>query len=89
MALGQKRNQALIQQAAQGLERLKYETAQEIGVNYDQFGGYGGDIPSRMNGAVGGHMVRKMIAAAEQSLITQATSQASASFWSTLNQQQK
>jgi hypothetical protein len=80
MAQGQKRNQPLVLQASQGLERLKYETASEIGVNYDQFGGYGGDIPSRLNGAVGGHMVRKMIAAAEQSLINQASASVSAGF---------
>lgn len=68
MAQGQRSNRALVGQARQALDNLKYEVANEIGVNYEQHGGYGGDIPSRQNGAVGGHMVRKMIELAEQQL---------------------
>lgn len=68
MAQGQRSNQALVQNARQALDNLKYEVANEIGVNYEAHGGYGGDIPSRQNGAVGGHMVRKMIELAEQQL---------------------
>lgn len=79
MAQGQKRNNALIQQASQGLESLKWETANELGVQVPQ-DGYMGDIPSRVNGAIGGHMVRRMIAAAEQSLMTQAAANVSAGF---------
>lgn len=84
MAQGQRTgNQALLPQARQALDRFKYEVAQEIfpqaGVQVPQ-GGYWGDIPSRLNGAVGGHMVRRMIAAAEQSLIEQATTQAQTAF---------
>lgn len=86
MAQGQQRNVPVVKQAAQALERFKYEVAQEIASTSNdaqaqllqqwyngQTGGYGGDIPSRVWGAVGGHMVRRMIAAAEQSLIGQAT----------------
>jgi len=93
MARGQKRNQPLIQQAGQALERFKYEVAQEIAQNPSdpqaqrlqqylsgQTGGYGGDIPSRVWGAVGGHMVRRMIAAAEQTLISQAQAAVQQSF---------
>ena len=83
MALGQKRNQALVQQAAQGLESFKWEVANELGVQIPQ-DGYMGDIPSRVNGAIGGHMVRRMIAAAEQSLISQASANVSAGFKSGL-----
>lgn len=85
MAQGQKRNQPLIQNAGQALDRFKNEVAQEIAQNpndpqaqlLQQYlsgatGGYGGDIPSRVWGSVGGNMVRRMIAAAEQSLINQA-----------------
>ncbi len=68
MARGQRSNTALVRGCESALERLKYEIANEIGVNYDAQGGYGGDIPSRLNGAVGGHMVRRMIEQAEQQL---------------------
>ncbi|HEY8415903.1 MAG TPA: alpha/beta-type small acid-soluble spore protein, partial [Thermaerobacter sp.] len=35
--------------------------------------GYWGDMPTRLTGAVGGHMVRRMIALAEQQLAQQGT----------------
>ncbi len=66
MAQGQRSNRKLIPQAANAMDQFKYETAAELGIpNYQ---GYLGDLPSRMNGAVGGNMVKKMIAAYEQSL---------------------
>ena len=68
MAQGQRSNRALVGQARQALDGLKYEVAGELGVDYNAHGGYGGDIPSRQNGAVGGHMVRRMIELAEQQL---------------------
>lgn len=93
MARGQKSNQPLIQNAGQALDRFKYEVAQEIAQTANdpqaqllqqyltgQTGGYGGDIPSRVWGAVGGHMVRRMIAAAEQTLISQAQAAVQQSF---------
>ena len=73
MAAGQQSNRALVRGAEQGLDQLKYEVANEVGVNYEANGGYGGDIPSRLNGAVGGHMVRRMIQLAEQQLANQGT----------------
>lgn len=80
MALGQKRNQPLIREAGYGLENLKYETAEELAINPEWKTGYWGGIAAKECGAVGGHMVRRMIAAAEQSLINQATSQVQTSF---------
>ena len=78
MAQGQRSNNVLLPQARQGLERLKQEVAAELGVpNYQ---GYLGDVPSRINGAVGGNMVRRMIAAAEQALVEQAAGQVQAGF---------
>lgn len=78
MAQGQRSNNILLPQARQALERLKQEVASELGVpNYQ---GYLGDVPSRINGAVGGNMVRKMIAAAEQALVEQAAGQVQAGF---------
>ncbi len=56
----------LVPQASKGLEQLKFETAAELGIpNYQ---GYLGDVPSRVNGSVGGNMVKKMVAAYEQNL---------------------
>lgn len=60
------------------LQRFKQEVASELGIQNYQ--GYLGDIPSRLNGAVGGHMVRRMIAAAEQSLVDQTTTAVRAGF---------
>lgn len=53
--------------AQQAMEQLKYEAAAEIGFQ-PPAGGYWGDVPARVNGAVGGHMVRRMIQLAEQQL---------------------
>lgn len=53
-----------------GMDRLKMETAAELGItNYDQIDK--GLLPSRVNGMVGGMMVRKMITMAESMLEAQ------------------
>lgn len=66
MARGQRTNRILIPGAYQALDRLKYEVAAQVGIpNYQ---GYLGDVPARINGQVGGNMVRRMIALAEQQL---------------------
>jgi len=49
------------------MDQFKYEVASEIGIQAPA-NGYWGDLPSRVNGAVGGHMVRRMIQLAEQQL---------------------
>ena len=67
MAQGQASNRVLVREAAQFLDQFKYEVAQEIGINPPQ-DGYWGDLPARQCGAVGGHMVRRMIEIAEQQL---------------------
>ena len=59
-------NPKLVPGAAEALDRLKYEVAADLGINPN--GGYWGDLPARQCGAVGGHMVKRMIAMAEQSL---------------------
>lgn len=69
MATGQRSNRALVPNARQALDQLKFEIASELGIpNYT---GYLGDVPSRLNGAVGGNMVRRMIQLAEQQLANQ------------------
>lgn len=60
-------NQILVPQARQALEQLKQQAAAEVGIqNYTQT--YKGDLPSRVNGSVGGQMVKRMIALAESQL---------------------
>jgi hypothetical protein len=60
------RNKTLVPEAQGALDKLKYETASEVGVNLKQ--GYNGDILSRDAGRVGGNMVKKMISIAENQL---------------------
>ncbi|MBO8140812.1 MAG: alpha/beta-type small acid-soluble spore protein [Firmicutes bacterium] len=95
MAEGQKSNRALVPQARQALEQLKNEVSSEIAAGPDPQAkalqswyqsGYGGEVPSRVWGAVGGNMVRRMIAAAEQSLIQGAALQTQAAFRQALGQ---
>lgn len=56
-------SRTLVPEAREFLNRMKYETASEQGVNLKQ--GYNGDLPARENGKVGGNMVRKMIQQAQ------------------------
>jgi small acid-soluble spore protein D (minor alpha/beta-type SASP) len=58
--------------AQQALDRLKNETAAELGLaNYQNT--YKGALTSADNGRVGGQMVRKMIQAQEQQFSGQGT----------------
>ncbi|MGO0123359.1 small, acid-soluble spore protein, alpha/beta type [Desulfothermobacter acidiphilus] len=60
MAQGQRTNRVLVPEARAALDQMKWEIAREVGINLPP-GSYLGDVPSRMNGAIGGHMVRRMI----------------------------
>ena len=64
MAVGQNNNTLVNPLAAQAMEKFKYEVANEIGLDVPQ-SGYWGELTSRDCGAVGGHMVRKMVEAYE------------------------
>ncbi len=68
MGTGQKRNTLVVPQAGQAMYQFKYEMANEVGITNQIQGGYWGQISSRDCGAVGGHMVKRMIEAYEQSL---------------------
>ena len=69
---GNSNSDILVNQARAALDSLKNQTAAELGIqNYAQQ--YKGDLPSRVNGSVGGYMVKKMIALAEQQLSGGAT----------------
>ncbi|MGE5558102.1 MAG: small, acid-soluble spore protein, alpha/beta type [Bacillota bacterium] len=76
MGKGQKRNKAMVKKADKALEKLKYEVAVELGIDQAKIkAGYWGHLSARDCGAVGGHMVRKMIEAAEKGLANEAEKQ--------------
>ena len=60
-------NQILVPQARAALDKFKWEAAQQAGITL-QPGQYGGDIPSKVWGSVGGQMVRQMIQSYQQSV---------------------
>ncbi|MGI5902418.1 MAG: small, acid-soluble spore protein, alpha/beta type [Desulfitobacteriia bacterium] len=64
MPSGRSSNQPAVQEAGveKGLERLKYEIANELGATL------GGDRTSRENGTVGGYMTKRMVEFAEKQL---------------------
>ena len=82
MARGSRRkNRPAVAEAARALDRFKYEIASEINLpSHLVQSGYWGNIPSAQCGAVGGHMVRKMIEAAERSLMEQTAVNVKAGF---------
>ncbi|WP_241139199.1 alpha/beta-type small acid-soluble spore protein [Bacillus mycoides] len=56
------RNQLLVKGAEQALDQMKYEIAQEFGVQL------GADATARANGSVGGEITKRLVAMAEQQL---------------------
>ena len=59
----------VVPEAHKALDNMKYEIAAELGIPvYQGSEDYWGHITSRDCGAVGGHMVRRMIEMAEKSL---------------------
>ena len=67
-------NQVMYPQVKQALDQFKYEVANELGLDQSRIvNDYWGYMTSRDCGAVGGNMVRRMIQAAEQALIQQAS----------------
>ena len=74
MGIGQKSNTLINPLAAQAMEKFKYEVANELGIQIPQ-SGYYGNMTTRDTGAIGGHMVRKMIEAYQNSLVNQSGQQ--------------
>ena len=60
------RNGALVPESKSKLESLKSEAASSLNVNLEQ--GYNGDLTSREAGSVGGEMVKRMIAYAQNNM---------------------
>jgi hypothetical protein len=67
MARSRSSNTLVVQQAKAGLEQMKYEVAQELGIQIPQ-DGYYGYMATRDTGAIGGHITRKLVQIAEQQL---------------------
>lgn len=62
MANNNNSNQLLVPGVQQALDQMKYEIAQEFGVNL------GADTTSRANGSVGGEITKRLVATAQQQL---------------------
>ena len=60
------RNGALVPESKSKLDSLKTEAANSLNVNLKQ--GYNGDLTSREAGSVGGEMVKRMIAYAQNNM---------------------
>jgi len=73
MAMGSNTsNTPVVVEAKQALKRFRDEVADELNIDTSKVvGGYWGWMPTRETGAVGGQMVKRMIEAAERSLIEQ------------------
>ena len=59
-------NYKVVPEAADALNKFKYEVASEVGVNLKD--GYNGDISARDAGRIGGNMVKKFIHQAESQM---------------------
>ena len=59
-------NRINVPEARQPMNNMKYEVANELGINLKQ--GYNGDLASRDAGNIGGNMVKKMIEAQEKAM---------------------
>ncbi len=58
-------NKILVPEAQQALNQIKLEIASELGMaNYDSIDK--GNLPSRQNGYVGGHMTRNLVEMAQK-----------------------
>lgn len=59
------RNRLLVPGVQQAIDQMKYEIAQEFGVQL------GADTTARANGSVGGEMTKRLVKMAEQQLSSQ------------------
>ncbi|WP_435922335.1 small, acid-soluble spore protein, alpha/beta type [Paenibacillus sp. DYY-L-2] len=64
---GNSRNNLIVPQATAALQQLKFEAAQELGVQIPQ-DGYYGNYTSRETGSLGGYITKRLVQLAEQQL---------------------
>ena len=62
-------NRTMVPEAKQALNNMKYEIANELGINLKQ--GYNGDLPSRQAGYIGGYMTKRLVEQAERAMSNQ------------------
>ncbi len=55
----------IVKEAKQALENMKYEIANELGINYNSDPG---NLTSRQNGYVGGNMTKRLVQQAQNQL---------------------
>ncbi|REK77540.1 alpha/beta-type small acid-soluble spore protein [Paenibacillus paeoniae] len=60
-------NNLVVPQARAALEQMKYEVAQELGIQLPQ-DGYYGNMTTRDMGSIGGYITRRLVQMAEQQL---------------------
>jgi len=72
MVQGQSRNsnQLVVPQAIAALDQMKYEVAQELGIQLSK-DGYNGNILTVDAGHIGGNITRRLVQMAEQQLAGQ------------------
>lgn len=63
-------NILLVPQAQQALDQLKFEVAQELGIQIPQ-DGYYGNMVTRETGRIGGNITRRLVQIAQQQLAGQ------------------
>ncbi|UHA72455.1 alpha/beta-type small acid-soluble spore protein [Paenibacillus sp. 481] len=63
-------NNLVVPQASGALEQLKFEIAQELGINLSQ-DGYYGNLATRDAGSIGGYITKRLVQIAEQQLAGQ------------------
>ncbi|OAS15338.1 spore protein [Paenibacillus oryzisoli] len=66
-------NSLVVPQSSQALDQLKYEVAQELGIQIPQ-DGYYGNMATRDTGSIGGAITRRLVQIAEQTLAGQSGS---------------
>lgn len=67
MANNNNSNKIVVPEARQALDQLKLEIANELGLeNYDNIDK--GNLPSRVNGYVGGYMVKRLVESAQRQM---------------------
>lgn len=60
-------NRIIVPEARQALDQLKLEIANELGIdNYNNIDK--GNLPSRVNGYVGGYMVKRLVETAQNQM---------------------
>ncbi|MEF2968486.1 alpha/beta-type small acid-soluble spore protein [Paenibacillus sp. M1] len=64
---GSRSNNLVVPQATAALQQLKFEAAQELGVQIPQ-DGYYGNYTSRETGSLGGYITKRLVQLAEQQL---------------------